>query len=194
MDIRQNILNSLAVLGLSQYQFCKRHGIALSNFSAFLNGGSTLGVEKLQRIMAVLTAEIANLKRFLVRVVLSNGNRINSRVSAINGDVAIKRIMSQPEFLDFIGDATITKATFEEIPVGEPVAPENYVLQPSTDKGWWVCTDKKRNIVCKFKEGDFQNTQKNTILFEDKDTDELEVATAMREMGDYLQAHHADKL
>lgn len=194
MDIRQNIINSLAVLGLSRRQFCKQHGIALSNFSAFLNGGNTLSVERVQDIMQILTAELAKLRRFLIKMVLSNGNLTNIRVSAINGDVAIQRIMQQPELINFIGNAEILKISYEEIPVGESVQPENYLLQPSTDKGWWVCTDKRRNIVCKFKENDFQNTQKNTVLFDNGNVDELEVATAMREMGDYLVAHHSNIL
>ena len=194
MDIRQNIINSLAVLGLSRRQFCKQHGIALSNFSAFLNGGNTLSVERVQDIMQILTAELAKLRRFLIKVVLSNGNRANARVSAINGDVAIQRIMQQPELINFIGNAEILKISYEEIHVGESVQPENYLLQPSTDKGWWVCTDKRRNSVGKFKEHDFQNTQKNTVLFDNGNVDELEVATAMREMGDYLIAHHSDIL
>lgn len=194
MDIRQNIINSLAVLGLSRRQFCKQHGIALSNFSAFLNGGNTLSVERVQDIMQILTAELAKLKRFLIRIVLSDGNRANVRVSAINGDVAIQRIMQQPELINFIGNAEILKVSYEEIHAAESVQPENYLLQRSTDKGWWVCTDKRRNIVCKFKEGDFQNTQKNTVLFDEGNVDELEVATAMREMGDYLIAHHSNIL
>ena len=192
-DIRQNIINSLAVLGLSQYQFCKRYGFEQSNLSAFLAGGKTLGVDKLQKIMAILDGEIAKLRRFLVKILLSDGNRANVRVYAPDGDLAIRRIMEQPELVNFIGDAEILKVEYEEIPA-VPLSPENFLLQKSSDKGWWVVTDKRRNIVCKFKEGDFQNTQKSTVLFENSDLTELEIATSMREIADYLQAHHSKLL
>lgn len=192
-DIRRNIINSLAVLGLNRSQFCKRYGFELPNFSRFLNGEPTLGTEKIQKILNVLAAEIAKLRRFEITFLLGNGDRIKCRVDAPDGDKAIKRISEQPEFLASLGDAEILKTTFKEI---QPLKldSENYVLQPSKDEGWWVLTDKAHQIVCKFHEGQFNQSQTFTRLFDSNDLDELEYVTAMRQFGDYLQTYHKELL
>lgn len=133
------------------------------------------------------------MKRFLVKITLSGGYQTNIRVTAENADAAIRRIENQPEFLNFVGDREILKVEFEEIAI-EHINPDNYLLQPSTAKGWWVVTDIRRNIVVKFREGDFNNTQQNTILFDDATMNELEYATAMREIGEYMHQYHKDKI
>ena len=133
------------------------------------------------------------MKRFLVKITLSGGYQANIRVTAENADSAIRRIENQPEFLNFVGDREILKVEFEEIPI-VPISPDNYLLQPSATKGWWVVTDIRRNIVVKFHEGDFNNTQQNTILFDDATMNELEYATAMREIGEYMHQYHKDKI
>lgn len=133
------------------------------------------------------------MKRFLIKIKLSDGYYANIRVTAEDGDAAISRIENQPEFINFIEGREILKIEFEEIPI-VPISPDNYLLQPSATKGWWVVTDIRRNIVVKFHEGDFNNTQQNTILFDDANMDELEYATAMREIGEYMHQYHKDKI
>lgn len=133
------------------------------------------------------------MKRFLIKIILLNGYRANIRVTAEDGDAAIRRIENQPEFLDFIDGSEISKIEVEEIPL-VPISPDNYLLQPSATKGWWVVTDIKRNIVVKFQQGKFNDTQQNTILFDDATMNELEYATAMREIGEYLFQYHKNLL
>lgn len=192
-DIRKNIINSLAVLGLSRFQFCKKFGFDLPNFSSFLNGEPTLGMDRVQTVLNILAIELAKLKRFEITFLLGNGERIKCRVDAPNGDKAIERIMKQPEFIQGLGNAEILQTTIKEI---EPLKldPGNYVLQPSKDAGWWVLTDKAHKIVCKFHEGQFKKSQTFTRLFDSNDLDELEYATVMRQFGDYLQAYHKELL
>ena len=129
------------------------------------------------------------MKRFLIKIKLSDGYQANIRVTAEDGDTAIKRIENQPEFINFIEGREILEIEFEEIPI-IPVSPDNYLLQPSATKGWWVVTDIKRNIVVKFQQGKFNDTQQNTILFDDATMNELEYATAMRELGEYMIQYH----
>lgn len=192
-DIRKNIINSLAVLGLSRFQFCKKFGFDLPNFSCFLNGEPTLGMDRVQTVLNILAAELAKLKRYEITFLLGNGDRIKCRVDAPNGDTAIERIMKQPEFIQGLGNAEILQTTLKEI---EPLKldKDNYVLQPSKDAGWWVLTDKAHKIVCKFHEGQFNQSQTFTRLFDSNDLDELEYATVMRQFGDYLQTFHKDLL
>jgi hypothetical protein len=195
-DIRKEIINTLAVLNLNRSQFCKKFGFDLPNFSTFLNGGNTLGTDKIQQIFNILATEKEKLRWFEITLLLANGNRLNVRVEAIDGDTAIKRISRQPEFLQMLhqlGDAEIISTTFKEFKPPK-LDPKNYVLQPSEDEGWWVVTDTVRNIVCKFHEGNFNNTQTITPLFDSTDIDELDHATAMRQMGDFIHDYHKELL
>lgn len=58
---------------------------------------------------------------------------------------------------------------------------------------WWVLTDVKNLIVVKFKEHEFNETQK--ITFIDNDSTVIErlgkdgIAKVLREMGDYMYSH-----
>lgn len=54
-------------------------------------------------------------------------------------------------------------------------------------------TDTENLVVLKFKNHDFNNTQKVTML-EDANLTALQVARIMREMGDWLALHHIDKI
>lgn len=111
------------------------------------------------------------MKRFLIKIKLSDGYQANIRVTAEDGDTAIKRIENQPEFINFIEGREILEIEFEEIPI-IPVSPDNYLLQPS--------------------QGKFNDTQQNTILFDDATMNELEYATAMRELGEYMNQYHRE--
>lgn len=70
-----------------------------------------------------------------------------------------------------------------------------YQLQPSTQQqGWWVLTDKDNGIVCRFKEHQFNETQKMTFLEDVEQPDALKIARFMREMADWLRENHYDKI
>ena len=73
-----------------------------------------------------------------------------------------------------------------------------FILQRSTrQQGWWVCTDKAHNIVCRFEEHNFNDTQQFTLLDGDTFNSKAEAlahATYLKEMGDWLREHHHDKI
>lgn len=71
---------------------------------------------------------------------------------------------------------------------------EQYKLERSNDMpGWWVLTDTKYLIVLKFKEGDFNDSQKVTPLNEDiVELGAQKLAEIMRMMGDYIVRYHGD--
>lgn len=67
---------------------------------------------------------------------------------------------------------------------------KSYLLQASQEKsGWLVCTDTSLGLVCRFKQGEFNETQKFTLL-EDSSPDAQALAKAARRMGDWLAAYH----
>ena len=72
---------------------------------------------------------------------------------------------------------------------------KRFVLEKSQElPGWWVLTDTENMVVIRFKENDFNNSQKVTILGEKQEVlDKLGVnglARAFREMADYLSINH----
>lgn len=71
---------------------------------------------------------------------------------------------------------------------------ERFVLQQSERQGWLVCTDTLNNIVCSFKEHRFNETQETTLLGDIPPERFMEVAAAMREMGDWLRKNHYEKI
>lgn len=58
---------------------------------------------------------------------------------------------------------------------------------------WWVLTDTENLIVCKFKEHEYNETQRITVLEESKFVERTdcanELAHIMSEMGDYMFTH-----
>lgn len=75
---------------------------------------------------------------------------------------------------------------------------ERFILQKSaTQENWWVCTDTEYNIVCRFENHRFNDTQDFTLLdgdtFGTKD-EALAYATYVREMADWLREHHYDAI
>lgn len=69
-----------------------------------------------------------------------------------------------------------------------------YLLQQSIDKGWWVATDKTNGIVIKFQEHKFNDTQKVTMLEDIPHPDALAIARQMRELTDWLVINHRNIL
>lgn len=75
---------------------------------------------------------------------------------------------------------------------------KRFIIQESQDlPGWWVLTDIENEIVVKFKDKDFNGTQKVTPLNDDsvilaKAGGAQGFARVMREIGDYMARHHGD--
>jgi len=74
---------------------------------------------------------------------------------------------------------------------------ERYLLQKSAEReNWLVATDTIAGLVVKFEKGKFNETQKATML-EDLNFHSgtpTRLATAMKELTDWLVANHPDVL
>lgn len=68
-----------------------------------------------------------------------------------------------------------------------------FKLEKSQDPGWWVLTDTENLIVCKFKEHEFNESQRISILkdsmFVDRTDCAGKLAHIMMEIGDYMFSH-----
>lgn len=68
---------------------------------------------------------------------------------------------------------------------------DRFILQ-ETETGY-CCTDQKNMIVCRFIARRFNDTQKITML-DDNVLSAIKIATALREMADWLIENHKDKV
>lgn len=71
---------------------------------------------------------------------------------------------------------------------------DRFKLEKSRDlPGWWVLTDTENLVVIKFKEHEFNETQKITHLDNDQEVirslGTQGIARVLREMGDYMFSH-----
>lgn len=72
---------------------------------------------------------------------------------------------------------------------------ERFILQPSADKGWWVATDAKHQIVVKFQQGKFNETQQVTHLRKDIEmsfAEMMSIPRYLRELADWLLEKHVE--
>lgn len=68
---------------------------------------------------------------------------------------------------------------------------DRFVLQKSKeDPLWWVLTDTQAQIVCRFKEGEFNETQQFTPLHDIDSYDVAQLPTIANEMADWLRENH----
>lgn len=68
-----------------------------------------------------------------------------------------------------------------------------YLIQKSSTKpNGWVLTDKENGVVVTFEDGDFNTTQKVTML-DDTRLAPSQLARIMRELGEWAAKHHGSK-
>lgn len=66
-----------------------------------------------------------------------------------------------------------------------------YILQKSNENPlWWVLTDTETQIVCTFKEGEFNETQKFTPLNDVQGADMMKLPSIVKDMTSWLCEHH----
>ena len=73
-----------------------------------------------------------------------------------------------------------------------PIREGRFKIEPSKKKeGWWVVTDTDNLIVISFEEHRFHETQ-HIVPLADSTPEALTLATALREVADWLRAKHYD--
>lgn len=72
-----------------------------------------------------------------------------------------------------------------------------YILQKSdSDPLWWVATDTQEQLVCRFKEGEFNDTQQFTMLNDVLPSPDIasKLAAASKGIADWLREQHYEIL
>lgn len=69
-----------------------------------------------------------------------------------------------------------------------------YIIQKSTHPNKWVLTDKENGVIITFEEGDFNNSQKVTMLEDAPKLSPTDLARIVHELGKWGARHHGSKL
>lgn len=129
--------------------------------------------------------------RFLINVTLSNKDEVQCRVEARNQKEAIDKLMNVQEFINFVGDKEIKKYEISIDSEKTEKTDDRFLLQKCKKENFYILTDKENEIVCEFEKGRYNETQKFTML-NDVSIEPLELATIMREFGEFLSKNHKD--
>lgn len=120
---------------------------------------------------------------------------IDARVVASSEEEAEKKLLSVPEAQRVIerwGECEIEATTYQIADEEEP-ADGRFVLQPSKEQGWWVVTDTETLLCLRFKEGEYNTSQRVTPINEHP-ANPLDGATSMRLMADWMRKNHPELL
>lgn len=134
------------------------------------------------------------MKRYRLKITLADGRIVDAKSVGEDHEQAIERICSTEQFIKFVGEREIVNVECELLgEVGKIVDKENFVLQRSKERdGWWVATDTATNIVLQFEQGNFKHTATITPIADLAGYSELSIATALRELGEWLATYHGD--
>lgn len=132
------------------------------------------------------------MNRFRVVIILNSGNIVDAKVTARDKNEAIKRLQSQSEVADFIGESRVILIDARKIE-NEKSDNTRFLLQESEKENHFVCADILNNTVVVFEKNRFNESQQVTFL-NDVELSAGTLATILREMGDWLAENHKDKI
>ena len=132
------------------------------------------------------------MRRYHIKIYLSDHNVIDAKAEADSLEDAVDKIATTEETERLIGDNEIESIQLIDSEELEPVTKERFLVQESSDPGYWIITDQESSLVCKFLERQYSKDYKITDLDGKPVTDLITMANALSEMGDYLMARHPE--
>lgn len=134
--------------------------------------------------------------RYLVKIMCERADEVvEARVDARTPEEAIDRVLQLPPVQETVKTKWGVDAEIEvEVePIEDAVLDKDrFVLQPSKEEGWYVLTDTQLLITLRFRAGDFNGSQKITMLDNHRIANPMDVPTSLRLMGDYMQTYHRE--
>lgn len=136
------------------------------------------------------------MKKYKVIIRFTDGDEINCNVVAESQAEALQRVVSEEKAIEFIseGNKVVDNVDIAYIGEYEEITddPSRFSVEPSQEReGWYVAVDKKNNVVILFEKCNFNNTIDCKPL---DDAPALDLATAMRELVDWLRKYHSELL
>lgn len=127
------------------------------------------------------------MKQYQITIKLKNGDEVNAKVAARNQSDAIKRLQGIPEVADLLNGQEIEKIDVEPIQI-KPIDNERFGVTTIDNKpGWYVIADLDNGIKVEWKKGMYNETNRPLpIGGNGMPDDALKLATALREIGEYL--------
>lgn len=134
--------------------------------------------------------------RYFVKIMCERADEmVEARVDARTPEEAVERVMQQPPVQEIVKNKWGRDAEIEvEVETIEDAVldKERFVLQPSKEEGWYVLTDTELLITLRFRAGDYNGSQKITMLDNHRIANPMDVTTSLRLMGDYMQMYHRE--
>ncbi|MBR1377948.1 MAG: hypothetical protein IJ557_02335 [Bacteroidaceae bacterium] len=130
------------------------------------------------------------MKRFDFFIRLSDGvSEIHARAIGETAEEALDQLQKQKEYVEFVGEKTVAEVKLMGVSDVNDIKAGRFNLSPSMqEEGWWVVADTQRNVVVRFQEHAFNATYKATPLNDDYPA--LELATSLREIGEYVATYY----
>lgn len=132
------------------------------------------------------------MRRYHIKIFLSDHYVFDAKTEAESLEDAVDNIVLTEEAKKNIGEnETESILHFDTEEIG-PVKEERFLLQESTDPGYWGITDRQKSLVCKFLDRQYSKDYKVTDLDGTPITELYTLAAALNDMGDYLMARHPE--
>lgn len=138
---------------------------------------------------------IKNMNQYRVIIKLSNEQEVDAKVAADSKERAVERLISTPQFRQFVGNAKIQSTSITLL--GEYKEVDNtarFIFGESKEKpNWFVVTDTSTMFVVRFEQGRYNETATITPLNDGAGSD-IQPETSLREIGEYLVKYHPEVL
>ena len=130
------------------------------------------------------------MKRYYIEITFTDGNVVQARTLGRNKNDALKRVKETDQYKSFAVSA-IKSINIEAIPIAS-IDNERFAVTNITNKeGWYVVVDLDNRVKIEFKKGKFNETQQ--VQYYGKETpDPLTIATALREIGEFMQSKFSE--
>lgn len=118
---------------------------------------------------------------------MPSGDRIECLVSARNRSDAMRRLMTNEEFRNFVGGDKPSDISVEGVDI-EPKPMSVKVSACGNKRGWYMAENVANGVTVEWKAGRFNDTARAVDV---TGSDAAAAATAVREIGDYLAEYFA---
>lgn len=124
------------------------------------------------------------MKRYSVKITLSDGSVTDAKVTARSENEAIQRVIATDQFLDFSNGKDIVETDVTSIPI-EPIDDVRFSIRIALNKpGWYIIHDSSSGIRIEWKKGMFNET--NRVITTGYEIQAVDLATILREASEYL--------
>lgn len=124
------------------------------------------------------------MKKYKIEITFVDGNIVRSCVEARNKSDALRKLKETDLYKSFANSDILT-TTIEPTYIHPIENTRFYVTNVVNKNGWYIIVDFESKIKVEFKKGMYNETQR-VIPFRGIEPDAMKIATALREIGEFL--------